>query len=188
MLSSSDYNYFLFINCHDIVECVSVRKFALWLTGKMFQVWTVLRNNLCKNSMKFLTVFHQKCTGIEVEMLEEMYWFWQTLIGKSWNVRFWQHWFIFFWLKILISAIGILNIICTYNLHLSVCSSCSIFFLSSKARLTKSLQFLTDVAQPVQKVLKSSMVSTSSLLWSLFCFQHRTKMYVWCSKSWWKRC
>lgn len=188
MLSSSDYNYFLFINCHDIVECVSVRKFALWLTGKMFQVWTVLRNNLCKNSMKFLTVFHQKCTVIEVEMLEEMYWFWQTLIGKSWNVRFWQDWFIFFWLKILISAIGTLNIICTYNLHLSVCSSCSIFFLSSKARLTKSLQFLTDVAQPVQKVLKLSMVSTSSLLWSLFCFQHRTKIYVWCSKSWWKRC
>lgn len=170
------------------MECVSVRKFALQLTGKMFQVWTVLRNNLCKNSMKFLTVFHQNCTVIEVEMLEEMYWVWQTLIGKSWNVRFWQHRFIFFWLEILISAIGILKIICTYNLHLRMCSFFPAFFLSSKARLTKSLKFLTDVAQPVQKVLKSSMVSTSSLHWSLFCFQRGTKMYVWCSKSWWKRC
>lgn len=170
MLFSSDYNYFLFINCHGIIECALVREFALWLAGKMLQVWAVLCNNLHKSCLIFFDSFSSKLYSYWSWNVGGNGLFWQTLIRKKLKHCF-DNWFIFSWLEILISAIGILNIICTYNLHLGLCSSCSNLFLCSKARLTKTLPFL---AEPFLKF--SNLLPPQVIYCSVFrCFSYPEK-------------
>lgn len=153
MLFSSDYNYFLFINHRGIIACALVREFALWLAGKILQVWMVLCNNL-HNSHLFFFFF------IKTVLLLKLKWWKKWIIPtkferKKVEMSNFDNWVSFSWLEIVIPAIGILIIICTYNLHIGLCSSCSNLFLCSKARLTKPWPFLADVAQTILKYLKT---------------------------------